>query len=50
MAGYTLSLGVATYPDDAGTAEALLRAADDAELTAKRGGKNRVCAAEPTRS
>jgi diguanylate cyclase (GGDEF)-like protein len=45
MAGYTVSLGVATYPDDASSAVTLLRAADDAELAAKRGGKNRVCAA-----
>lgn len=48
--GYTLSLGVATYPWDAETAEALLRAADEAELEAKRAGKNRVCAAPPLRT
>ncbi|MDW8328172.1 MAG: diguanylate cyclase, partial [Anaerolineales bacterium] len=40
--GYTLSLGVAAFPEDAQTPEALLRAADDAELAAKRAGKNRV--------
>jgi len=45
VTGFTLSLGVATLPDDAPTAEAVLRAADSAELTAKRRGKNRVCAA-----
>ena len=45
--GYTLSLGVATFPDDALTAEQLLLAADNAELAAKRAGKNRVCSAEP---
>jgi diguanylate cyclase (GGDEF)-like protein len=45
IAGFTISLGVATYPDDAGTAEELLQAADNAELEAKRGGKNQVRAA-----
>ena len=43
--GFTLSLGVATFPGDADTPEGLLRAADAAELAAKRAGKNRVCAA-----
>jgi diguanylate cyclase (GGDEF)-like protein len=45
--GYTLSLGVATLPTDALSAGQLLLAADNAELQAKRNGKNRVCAAEP---
>lgn len=40
--GYTLSLGVAAFPDDAQTPVALLLAADNAELAAKRAGKNRV--------
>lgn len=44
-AGYTISLGVASVPDDAETPEGLLLAADSAELAAKRAGKNRVCAA-----
>jgi len=43
--GYTISLGVATYPDDASSLEELLLAADNAELMAKRLGKNRVFAA-----
>ena len=43
--GYTLSLGVATFPDDATSIEELLLMADNAELTAKRLGKNRVYAA-----
>lgn len=43
--GYTLSLGVATFPDDATSLEELLLMADNAELTAKRLGKNRVYAA-----
>ncbi len=43
--GYTLSLGVAIYPTDALSPEALLLAADNAELAAKRAGKNRVCMA-----
>jgi GGDEF domain-containing protein len=35
---------VATFPDDAASVEELLLAADNAELTAKRLGKNRVYA------
>jgi diguanylate cyclase (GGDEF)-like protein len=41
----TASFGVASLPDDeAGTAEDLFRAADEALLTAKRAGKNQVAA------
>jgi len=43
--GYTISLGVATFPDDATSIEELLLMADNAELMAKRLGKNRVYAA-----
>jgi len=43
--GYTISLGVATYPDDATSMEELLHMADNAELMAKRLGKNQVYAA-----
>jgi diguanylate cyclase (GGDEF)-like protein len=43
--GYTLSLGVATFPDDAASIQELLLMADNAELMAKRLGKNRVYAA-----
>jgi diguanylate cyclase (GGDEF)-like protein len=46
ISGYTISLGVATYPDDAASIKELLLAADNAELTAKRLGKNRVYAAD----
>ena len=45
IAGYTLSLGVASFPEDGQTPEELLLAADNAELAAKRLGKNRVFAA-----
>jgi diguanylate cyclase (GGDEF)-like protein len=45
ISGYTISLGVATFPEDADTLTGLLLAADNAELTAKRLGKNRVCVA-----
>lgn len=45
ISGYTISLGVATYPDDATSMEELLHMADSAELMAKRLGKNQVCAA-----
>ncbi len=46
ISGYTLSLGVATFPDDGVSEQDLLLAADNAELNAKRLGKNRVCAAD----
>lgn len=46
----TVSVGVATWPEDAPTASALVEAADRALLRAKRAGRNRVekAAAEPT--
>ncbi|HEX6290171.1 MAG TPA: GGDEF domain-containing protein [Herpetosiphonaceae bacterium] len=40
--GATLSIGVACYPRDGGTAEALFRSADLAVYQAKRDGRNRV--------
>jgi diguanylate cyclase (GGDEF)-like protein len=43
--GYTVSIGVATFPEDAQAPETLVVAADNAELAAKRLGNNRVCAA-----
>ncbi|MFT3892445.1 MAG: sensor domain-containing diguanylate cyclase [Anaerolineales bacterium] len=43
--GYTLSLGFATFPQDGDTLAALLLAADQAELTAKRLGKNQIVSA-----
>ncbi|MCC6260795.1 MAG: diguanylate cyclase, partial [Anaerolineales bacterium] len=42
VSGYTLSIGIATYPQDGDTPSALLLAADQAELTAKRNGKNQI--------
>ena len=45
ISGYTISLGAASFPEDGITSGELLRAADNAELTAKRLGKNRVYAA-----
>ncbi|MBI4730225.1 MAG: diguanylate cyclase [Acidobacteria bacterium] len=38
----TLSAGVAEFPSDASTGEALLRAADEALYRAKRGGRDRL--------
>jgi diguanylate cyclase (GGDEF)-like protein len=40
--GYTLSMGFATFPQDGDTLATLLLAADQAELTAKRLGKNQI--------
>jgi diguanylate cyclase (GGDEF)-like protein len=41
----TVSIGVATYPEDARTTEALVLAADQAMYVAKRQGRNRVVGA-----
>ncbi|HRQ24044.1 MAG TPA: histidine kinase N-terminal 7TM domain-containing protein [Anaerolineales bacterium] len=40
--GYSLSMGIATYPQDASTHDHLLIAADNAALRAKHLGKNRI--------
>lgn len=42
ISGYTLSIGIATFPKDGNTHEALLFAADHAELMAKQLGKNQI--------
>jgi diguanylate cyclase len=39
----TISMGVAAYPEDAGTLEQLVKAADEAVYEAKHMGRNRVC-------
>jgi len=44
----SISVGVATFPDDANDSEGLVRAADAALYTAKHGGRNRVVLASPT--
>jgi len=44
----TLSIGVATFPEDGDTAESLLDLADRAMYRAKNGGRNRVCQADAT--
>jgi diguanylate cyclase (GGDEF)-like protein len=42
----TTSIGIATFPINAGSRAELLRAADEALYSAKRAGRNRVCVAE----
>jgi diguanylate cyclase (GGDEF)-like protein len=42
VSGHTLSIGVATFPRDASSLTSLLLAADHAEITAKRLGKNQI--------
>lgn len=46
VAGYTFSMGVASFPDDGHDAHALLFAADQAELKAKKQGRNCICTIE----
>lgn len=48
VSGYTISLGLATFPENGNSLEALLFGADQAELTAKRTGKNRIVLAGET--
>jgi diguanylate cyclase (GGDEF)-like protein len=43
----TLSLGVATFPEDATDSVALIAAADRALYQAKRSGRNQICCASP---
>jgi len=41
----TISLGVATFPEDLADARELIHQADQALYGAKRAGRNRVCSA-----
>jgi HD-GYP domain-containing protein (c-di-GMP phosphodiesterase class II) len=43
----TCSIGVAGFPDHASTADSLLKAADEALLSAKHAGRDRVCLFQP---
>jgi two-component system cell cycle response regulator len=47
--GVTMSVGAATYSDTANTPEALVKLADDALYAAKRGGRDRLVLARPSR-
>ena len=46
----TVSLGMASFPRDARTAESLMAEADSAMYNAKRAGRNRVCVSVPRTS
>lgn len=46
LSGISFSVGIATYPEDAETAENLIDKADQALYTAKRMGKNRLATAK----
>lgn len=50
LGAVTISLGVAAFPETAGTVPAVLAAADSALYAAKNGGRNRVALAAPRRS
>lgn len=43
--GFSVSIGIASYPSHATSTEGLLKKADEAMYEAKRAGKNRVCLA-----
>jgi diguanylate cyclase (GGDEF)-like protein len=47
---FTVSVGIALFPDDGGASDLLLRRADQALYRAKRQGRNRVCAFEASLS
>lgn len=47
ISGVPASFGAAVYPDVAGTMDQLVLAADNALLTAKRGGRNQIVSARP---
>ena len=44
-ADVTVSIGIAGYPEDAPSAEGLIRIADERLYKAKAGGRDRVCPA-----
>jgi len=46
LTNLSLSLGLATFPRDGETREALVQAADQALYVAKRNGRNRVARAD----
>ncbi len=50
VSGYTLSMGVATFPEHGKTFTELLLAADHAELESKRRGKNQITSADELKS
>jgi diguanylate cyclase (GGDEF)-like protein len=47
ITGIPASFGAAVYPDVAGTMDQLVMAADNALLTAKRAGRNKIVSARP---
>jgi diguanylate cyclase (GGDEF)-like protein len=50
FAPVTVSIGIAVFPRDGSTKQALMRAADEALYAAKQAGRNRVCLAGTART
>lgn len=44
--GFTISIGIASFPENGSSSDALTKAADDAMYTAKRSGRNKAIKAE----
>ena len=48
MSQLSVSIGIASFPEDANNAEELIKKADEALYTAKESGRNKVCCYKAT--